>query len=187
MNRTIFELICNNDLSLLQACEQLKKTCIRTVVVDYLSLACACGHLQIAQWIYGTFNVTYFEVTTSYDCTQPLAQVCAEGQLAAAKWLHNTFGFMPSYVQSSVALNGACANGHLPVARWLHKAFGATKTYFSTSHDRKTTQWMYVVLDKNKRFYWYRKLHHTWYWQAEVIVMAGAISGVLLADVLRRL
>ena len=81
---------------------------------------CSCdnGHLDVAKWLYATFNLTA-EDARSED-NYALRYSCIWGHLDVAKWLHTTFNLTAEDARSdnNSALRYSCSNGHLDVAKW---------------------------------------------------------------------
>lgn len=160
-----------------------------------LRWACSKGHLTVAQWLHTAFELSFDDV--SEDLVD-IMQCAASGQLRVLRWLHAIFHLTSSDVTAYSNIYHTCANGHLATAQWLHKTFELSVDDFTfglPTTDTHVMQWLRVAFglgqpdgwqDLEYDTRWCRRAHRSWYWQAEVIVVANAVSATLLTDILRR-
>ena len=100
-----------------------------------LGIACACGHLALAQWLTSRFDLTAADVLGQfgpdwhaiYGCGGlPLACACARGHLHIMQWAAERFRLAARDIRAMRALIYACDNDHLGLARWLTERYGLT-------------------------------------------------------------
>ena len=96
---------------------------------DALYVACAGGHLAMAQWLVAAFRPTGGSVRNLHsEADIAMCAACENGHLEIAQWLAATFGITAEDVRDgyNYFLREACVRGHLEVAQWMTAAFGLT-------------------------------------------------------------
>ena len=88
--------------------------------------ACGKGHLDVAKWLYTTFQLTVEDVRSANNFA--FISACEYGQLDVAKWLYKTFPLTVDDVRwhNNYAFRWTCADGHLDMAQWLYSTFQLT-------------------------------------------------------------
>ena len=86
--------------------------------------ACARGHLDVAQWLYTTFQLTVTDVRFNYN--QAFRYACARGHLDTAKWLYKNFQLTADDARfyNNYAFKWSQHHGHQDVCGWLVATFG---------------------------------------------------------------
>ncbi len=87
-----------------------------------LGLACANDHLEVAQWLTTTFNLTAEDAR--YDESWALVGACTNGYIDVVKWLVETFSFTRRDIKPLFA--ETCAGGYLVLAKWMVEKFRLT-------------------------------------------------------------
>jgi len=88
------------------------------------SLACANGHLRVAEWLYDTFDITGADVCARG--TGAFWFACMYGHLAVAQWLAASFALTAAdaHAQQDRAYREASGNHCRGVVAWLTATFG---------------------------------------------------------------
>ena len=82
-----------------------------------LHLACAKGHLDVAQWLH---SVSASVNATNIEGETPLHLACAKGHLEIAQWLQSAGASVNATSNvGNTPLHRACTRGHLAIAHWL--------------------------------------------------------------------
>ena len=101
--------------------------------------ACENGHLEVAQWLFGSGAAEDVR-TTHFDGSTPIILACSNGHLEVAKWLFDAGAaedVRTAYRDGQTPMHWACTNGHLEVAKWLTGA-GAAEDVRTADRDGNT-------------------------------------------------
>jgi hypothetical protein len=156
---TIFRYCCINDyFCVVQWLHQKFIINDPKILRDSFCLACSRGHIEIAKWLYCTYNV---KLTPKHQITT-FGDTCINGHLQVAKWLQVLFQITrQQLIEHMPIFEQTCGTGQLEVLKWLYITFNitssdviSTKSFelSCTKAHLNTTQWLYKNFDIVSQF-----------------------------------
>ena len=109
-----------------------KKSISKYEIMDMFVNNCMNCHLDMAKWLYSTFNITLENVKK--ECIFRLS--CEFGHIEVIQWLCDIAHITPkeAKMNNNQAFILSCENGHLNVSQWLYNTFHITREE-ATIHD----------------------------------------------------